>query len=482
VGKTATSAQKVWVEAMQRRVAATARALANIKGLKMTGLTNFIDAELHDLRTSELKKSRRIRVIICLTAAISTTTLPILTTVTIMVYVLVNRDSQDFRFDSALVFTMLSLISLLARPVQDLAFAIPDVGGGIGCLQRIQKYLLAREEIQESESSPPESESSKDNVLEDLLPLSDKDALITIQDADFSFQEASKPVLHDISLKIPKGSWTILTGPVGGGKSALLLAILGELRQLKGPVRKRKLLPIAFCAQEPWLPNTTLREIVTGFSEYDSNWYSKVIDACVLSFDIKELARGDQTVIGSGGISLSGGQQQRLSLARALYSRKPLLLLDDVLCGLDPVTEQKIVDNVFGQSGLCRKNGTTVFLATHSGKCQISYHILYLFPIYWTRLTKQCVTRCELTMQSSWPLVALFLSRGNHPSCPLFRSFRLTPNLRNHPPHHPSLIPTPPIKVAMSPTHKTTTKFRIQAHEAMGIQDSLGIISRLLDG
>ncbi|CAI6088008.1 unnamed protein product [Clonostachys chloroleuca] len=366
VGKTATSAQKVWVEAMQRRVAATARVLANIKGLKMTGLTNFIDAELHDLRNSELKKSRRIRVIICVTAAISTTTLPILTTVTIMVYVLVNRDSADFRFDSALVFTMLSLISLLARPVQDLAFAIPDVGGGIGCLQRIQKYFVARGEIQESESPAPEPESSKANKLDDLLPQSGTDALITIQDADFTFQDASKPVLHGISLRVPKGSWTILTGPVGSGKSALLRAILGELQQLKGSVRKSNLLPIAFCAQEPWLPNTTLREIVMGFSEYDSNWYSKVIEACVLSFDIKELARGDQTVIGSGGISLSGGQQQRLSLARALYSRKPLLLLDDILCGLDPVTEQKIVDNVFGQSGLCRKNGTTVFLATHS--------------------------------------------------------------------------------------------------------------------
>ncbi|VUC31530.1 unnamed protein product [Clonostachys rosea] len=366
VGKTATSAQKVWVEAMQRRVAATAKALANIKGLKMTGLTSFIDTELHGLRNLELKKSRRIRFIICVTAAISTTTLPILTTITIMVYVLVNRNLPDFKFDSALVFTMLSLISLLARPVQDLAFAIPDVGGGIGCLQRIQKYLLAQEEVQESASTPPVPTSSKGIELEDRLSESGIDALIKIQNADFTFQDESKPVLNNISLKVPKGSWTILAGPVGSGKSALLLAILGELRQLKGSVHKSKLLPIAFCAQEPWLPNTTLREIVTGFSEYDANWYSKVTDACVLSFDIKELAKGDQTVIGSGGISLSGGQQQRLGLARALYSRKPLLLLDDVLCGLDPTTEQKIVDNVFGQNGLCRKNGTTVFLATHS--------------------------------------------------------------------------------------------------------------------
>ena len=77
---------------------------------------------------------------------------------------------------------------------------------------------------------------------------------------------------------------------------------------------------------------------------------------------------GDASLIGSKGISLSGGQKQRLAVARAIYSRKRILLLDDVLSGLDGKTEQMIFYHVFGAEGLCRKFGITVLLATHAIK------------------------------------------------------------------------------------------------------------------
>jgi ATP-binding cassette subfamily C (CFTR/MRP) protein 1 len=84
-------------------------------------------------------------------------------------------------------------------------------------------------------------------------------------------------------------------------------------------------------------------------------------------------------MIGSKGVSLSGGQRQRLALARAIYSRKRILLLDDVLSCLDGKTEQAIFQGVLGETGLCRNHGTTVVLATHSAKyLHLADHIVVL--------------------------------------------------------------------------------------------------------
>ena len=55
-------------------------------------------------------------------------------------------------------------------------------------------------------------------------------------------------------------------------------------------------------------------------------------------------------------------------MARASYARKQLAVFDDVLSGLDAVTEEKVCSRLFGQHGLLRKSGTTVILATHSGE------------------------------------------------------------------------------------------------------------------
>jgi len=78
-----------------------------------------------------------------------------------------------------------------------------------------------------------------------------------------------------------------------------------------------------------------IRRSVIGVCEFDESWYNYVIHACALDVDIQQLPGGYDATIGSKGISLSGGHRQRLALARAVYSRKRILLLDDVLSGLD---------------------------------------------------------------------------------------------------------------------------------------------------
>jgi len=65
-------------------------------------------------------------------------------------------------------------------------------------------------------------------------------------------------------------------------------------------------------------------------------------------------------------VTLSGGQKHRLALARALYSKCDILVLDDILSALDMRTEKIIVDKLFGSKGLFKKYGSTVIMVTHA--------------------------------------------------------------------------------------------------------------------
>jgi ATP-binding cassette subfamily C (CFTR/MRP) protein 1 len=85
------------------------------------------------------------------------------------------------------------------------------------------------------------------------------------------------------------------------------------------------------------------------------------------------------TPVGSAGISLSGGQKQRLALARAVYARKEIIILDDVFSGLDAETEDHVFTRLFGTEGLLRQMGTTVLLVTHAvHRLSFSDHVVSL--------------------------------------------------------------------------------------------------------
>lgn len=103
----------------------------------------------------------------------------------------------------------------------------------------------------------------------------------------------------------------MIVGPVGCGKSTLLKAILGEVPCMAGSVHLSSD-RVAFCDQTPWHMNETIRNSIVTTSEFDEQWYATVIRACALEEDLRQLPRGDQTVIGSKGVALSTGQSQRV--------------------------------------------------------------------------------------------------------------------------------------------------------------------------
>jgi ABC-type transport system involved in cytochrome bd biosynthesis fused ATPase/permease subunit len=81
--------------------------------------------------------------------------------------------------------------------------------------------------------------------------------------------------------------------------------------------------------QQAWLQNASIRDNIVFSSPFDQQRYDKVLEACSLLPDLAIMEDGDQTEIGEKGLNLSGGQTARVSLARAVYSRAGILMLDD---------------------------------------------------------------------------------------------------------------------------------------------------------
>ena len=88
---------------------------------------------------------------------------------------------------------------------------------------------------------------------------------------------------------------------------------------------------MAYVEQEPYIYPSTVRDNILFGKSYDEEWYKTVIKACCLESDLEQFRSGDQTEIGERGINISGGQKARVSLARAVYSKAEIYLLDDPL-------------------------------------------------------------------------------------------------------------------------------------------------------
>ncbi|PKY09269.1 putative ABC multidrug transporter [Aspergillus campestris IBT 28561] len=166
--------------------------------------------------------------------------------------------------------------------------------------------------------------------------------------------------LKEVSVSFKHNALNVVTGPTGSGKTTLLLSLLGETILESGSATCPR--DVAYVPQAAWLQNDTIRQNVIFYSPFDEARYAKIIDASGLSQDLQQLPAGDLTLVGEKGTSLSGGQKQRVSLARALYSHSPVLLLDDIFSALDTHTTSLVYEKCF-RSGLL--SDRTVVLVTH---------------------------------------------------------------------------------------------------------------------
>jgi ABC-type multidrug transport system fused ATPase/permease subunit len=168
-------------------------------------------------------------------------------------------------------------------------------------------------------------------------------------------------VLRGIDLRVPKGARVGLVGATGSGKSSLLDLILGLVEPDQGSIRvdgvaldsaERRaawMARLAFVPQSIYLPDWPLRDVIAfpqREGEIDHARLAHAIAGAQLSEFVALLPDGLDTRPGDSGIRLSGGQRQRIALARALYRRAALLVLDEATGQLDPETEQGVLDTL----------------------------------------------------------------------------------------------------------------------------------------
>ncbi|CAG2102867.1 unnamed protein product [Medioppia subpectinata] len=150
--------------------------------------------------------------------------------------------------------------------------------------------------------------------------------------------ESPYPIIKNISVHLKAGDLLVVIGPVGAGKSSLLMTILKELPVLSGSIETVG--SMSYAAQEAWSFNTSVQNNILFGAKYNESRYKRVVEVCALVRDFERFPFGDKSLVGERGVQLSGGQKARITLARfgrALYRNSDILLMDDPLSAVDTI-------------------------------------------------------------------------------------------------------------------------------------------------
>lgn len=254
-------------------------------------------------------------------------------------YAYTKLSGKPLRVD--LIFPAIDLFNLLDSYLRELPRMVTTLLNAYVAMGRIEAFM-----------QEPDKEQN------DVVP--EGTAELSLQNASFAWPGVEQNVLKDITLAFPRGL-TVIYGEVASGKTALLQALLGELDKTAGNFVQPDEV-IGYCAQTPWLQSMSIRDNILFSSIYEEARYKQVLEACALLPDMAEFKHGDLSNIGENGIGLSGGQKARVALARAVYSKAKVIMLDDPLSALDHQTAEFIVHKLLAGPLLAER---TTILVTH---------------------------------------------------------------------------------------------------------------------
>ena len=187
---------------------------------------------------------------------------------------------------------------------------------------------------------------------------------LTVEHVVWQYDNQKKPVLTDACLKIKKGDSIGLIGESGAGKTTLGDIILGLLKPNQGNVLIDGLdvyaMPkswariVGYVPQAVFLADDTVRNnIKFGLDADISNdklvW--EALERAQLKHFVESLPDGLETIVGERGIKFSGGQRQRIAIARALYAKPEILVLDEATAALDNETEKAVMESIDALQG-----------------------------------------------------------------------------------------------------------------------------------
>ncbi|KAK2461264.1 hypothetical protein APHAL10511_006791 [Amanita phalloides] len=373
--KVVTRAQEDLMKSRDERVSLMNEVLGAIRMLKFMAWERSFEARVLRIREKELKHQKLNYTIEILWNVIWSSSPIVVTIVAFFHFTVIRHQSltPSIAFTSILVFTeMRYALNALPETFINILQALVS-------LQRIEKYLLGTE----VSGVPPLERQNHQVALQSCTITWPQDRSLRSAATSVAATPRQKFVLIDLTCEFPEGQLSLICGKLGSGKSLLLLSLLGEADILTGQLTCPRSPPdslasfigktipqetwiidglCAYVPQAVWLRNATIKENILFDLPYDEERYMKTLEVCALLHDLEILEDGDESEIGERGVNLSGGQKARVSLARAIYSRASILLLDDVLSAVDAQTAHHLYWKCLRGDLACRR---TIILVSH---------------------------------------------------------------------------------------------------------------------
>ncbi|KAJ7461841.1 hypothetical protein B0H11DRAFT_117745 [Mycena galericulata] len=358
--------QKGRINAADKRIGTISETMNVLRMVKMFGWEQKMLARINEKREEELHWIFKREIFEWVANTINNL-IPIVTMlVTYITFTAIMK--QELR--PSIVFSTMPVFDMLRNQLHMANFRLIQFIDAKVSLDRINDFLHNTELL----------DSFTDNEIAEFLPAETvaEAEMIGFRDATFTWSNESdgsatpskhKFVLHiDDELLFKRGAINLVLGPTGAGKTSLLMALLGEMHFIPSSPTSWYNLPraggVAYAAQESWVLNETIRDNILFGAEYDEERYKKVLYQCALERDLELFEAGDRSEVGEKGLTLSGGQKARCTLARAIYSKAEIVLLDDVLAALGDVhTSKWIVEKCFSGDLV---QGRTIVLVTHN--------------------------------------------------------------------------------------------------------------------
>ncbi len=302
-----------------------------------------------------------------------------------------GRSREVFQFAGALlvagyIFLGVSVWQIAISQLLVLVFIFARLVPMLTSAQQFLHYLLnALPSLTEAQAAIQNAREAAEPQQFNAPALISFEKTIDLQHVSVCFQLQDVPALSDVTLRLPKGSKTVITGPSGSGKSTLADVLMGLLipdegkmllddTELAGVDRINWRRSVSYIPQDVVLYNGTVREnILRGRPNASDSDVLTALQAASADF-VQALPNGWNTRIGDGAQGLSGGEKQRIALARGLLRNPALLVLDEVTSALDPANEAHIIDSVKAMSG-----GTTIVILGHrTGFMKIADQMIHL--------------------------------------------------------------------------------------------------------
>ncbi|KAJ5082015.1 2-alkenal reductase [Penicillium argentinense] len=350
--------QKLVTKLTDQRSSMAREVSRSIHVLKLFGWESKFLARFRCIRTQETRRIREIHSTHTWIQALWAS-LPTFATMGSLIAYSMSTD----KFEPMAIFSTLATFNALRPLLNMLPLVIGQVLQSLEALAKVEKFLLENEPDDYIQSTPKANLAIRLDhaTLGWYKPsTSDLDKGNEIHQNPVSKIAASSFLLSDLSLTVRPNEMLAVIGLTGSGKSSFLAALAGDMNLVEGVVQVNG--TRAFCPQHAWMQNSSIRDNILFGREYNAARYHEVLRCCALKADIEKLADGDSTEVGDRGASLSGGQKARISLARAVYARTDIVIMDDPVASIDSNVGHHIMENVL--CGLL-KNCCRI-VATHS--------------------------------------------------------------------------------------------------------------------